>query len=127
MKSETIKYLQSLITDETPKKTCDLLQFAIRCVREHKVEEKNAENESYILELFEKFYKVYCRKGGREQAKKTWRKKLISLPSKEKILQKARKIALLYSKHAKEYEEKDKQYVPMCSSWLNANIPDKGE
>lgn len=127
MKSATIKFLQSLLTDDRPKGECDLLQFAIRCVREHKVEEKNAENESYILELFEKFYKVYCRKGGREQAKKTWRKKLICLPTKEKILEKARKIALLYSKFAKEYEEKDKQYVPMCSSWLNANVPDKGE
>ena len=102
MKSQTIKFLQSLLTNDRPKGECDLLQFAIRCVREHKVEEKNTENESYILELFEKFYKVYCRKGGREQAKKTWRKKLVSLPTKEKILEKARKIALLYSKFAKE-------------------------
>lgn len=49
MKSETIKYLQSLITDETPKKTCDLIEFAIRCVREHKVEEK--EDTSMLVEV----------------------------------------------------------------------------
>lgn len=51
MKSATIKHLQSLITDETPKKTCDLLQFAIRCVREHKVEEK--EDTSMLVEVIE--------------------------------------------------------------------------
>lgn len=127
MKSETIKYLKTLISDDTPKKTCDIVQFAIRCVREYKVEERNKEKEEYIAELFDKFYDVYCRKGGKEQAKKTWRKKLVSLPTKEKILEKARKIALLYSRFAKEYEEKDKQYVPLCSSWLNSNVPDKGE
>ncbi|MBQ2871622.1 conserved phage C-terminal domain-containing protein [bacterium] len=49
MKSATIKHLQSLITDETPKKTCDLLQFAIRCVREHKGEEK--EDVSMLVEV----------------------------------------------------------------------------
>lgn len=49
MKSATIKHLQSLITDETPKKTCDLLQFAIRCVREHKVEEN--EDVSMLVEV----------------------------------------------------------------------------
>lgn len=127
MKSETIKYLKTLINDDTPKKTCDIVQFAIRCVKEYKVEQQCRENEQYILELFDKFYNVYCRKGSKEQAKKTWRKKLISLKTKEKILEKARKIALLYSKFAKEYEEKDKQYVPLCSSWLNSNVPDKGE
>jgi hypothetical protein len=126
MKSATIKFLQSLLTDDRPKGECDLLQFAIRCVREHKVEEKNAENESYILELFEKFYKVYCRKGGREQAKKTWRKKLIKLKTKEDILFKARKIAKVYSIFAKEWEERgtDNQFIPLCSSFLNSNIPD---
>lgn len=124
MKSETIKYLQSIITDETPKKTCDLLQFAIRCVREHKVEEKNAENETYILELFEKFYKVYCRKGSRQQAVKTFRKKLAKLKTKEEILEKARKIVMLYQKQREELESRDVSFRPLLSSWLNSNVPD---
>lgn len=127
MKVKVIKWLNDKITDDITKGELDIIEFCKKCVREYKVEARDAEKEEYIGELFEKFYKVYCRKGGREQAKKTWRKKLVSLPTKEKILEKARKIALLYSKYAKEYEDKDKQYVPMCSSWLNANVPDKGE
>ena len=124
MKSATIKYLQTLITEDTCKREIDLLEFAIKCVREHKVAEKNAENENYILELFEKFYKVYCRKGGREQAKKTWRKKLIKLKTKEEILEKARKIVILYQKQREELETRDVSFRPLLSSWLNSNVPD---
>ena len=113
MKSETIKHLQSLITDETPKKVCDLLQFAIKCVREHKVEEKNKDNEEYISELFEKFYKVYIRKGAKIQASKTFRKKLIKLKTKEEILEKARKIVQVYSKQRVELESRDMSYRPL--------------
>lgn len=127
MKSKAIKWLNEQIGEDTTKAELDIIEFCKKAIREWKVEEKNTEKEEYIVELFDKFYKVYCRKGGREQAKKTWRKKLVSLPTKEKILEKARKIAMLYSQYAKEYEGKDKQYVPMCSSWLNANVPDKGE
>jgi hypothetical protein len=127
MKSKAIKWLNEQIGEDTTKAELDIIEFCKKAIRDWKVEEKNTEKEEYIVELFDKFYKVYCRKGGREQAKKTWRKKLVSLPTKEKILEKARKIAMLYSQYAKEYEGKDKQYVPMCSSWLNANVPDKGE
>lgn len=127
MKSKAIKWLNEKIGEDTTKAELDIIEFCKKAIREWKVEEKNTEKEEYIVELFDKFYKVYYRKGGREQAKKTWRKKLVSLPTKEKILEKARKIAMLYSQYAKEYEGKDKQYVPMCSSWLNANVPDKGE
>lgn len=126
MKSQAIKFLSLLVNENTCKKDLDTIAFIKKCVKEYKVEEKNAENESYILELFEKFYKVYCRKGGREQAKKTWRKKLIKLKTKEDILFKARKIAKVYSIFAKEWEERgtDKQFIPLCSSFLNSNIPD---
>lgn len=126
MKAQTIKLLQSLITDDTPKKDLDLLQFAIKCVREHKVEEKNTEKEDYIKELFDKFYKAYCRKGGKEQAKKTWRKKLIKLKTKEDILEKARKIARVYGACARDWEDRNVEicFIPLCSSFLNSNIPD---
>lgn len=124
MKSATIKFLQSLLTDDRPKGECDLLQFAIRCVREHKAEEKNSENENYILELFEKFYKVYCRKGSRQQAVKTFRKKLVKLKTKEEILEKTRKIVMLYQKQREELESRDVSFRPLLSSWLNSNVPD---
>ena len=88
---------------------------------------KENENEPYIKELFDKFYGVYCRKGGKEQAYKTWKKKLSKLKTQEEILTKARKIAILYKSHALEWQEsgRDKKYIPLCSSWLSSNIPDK--
>ena len=49
MKSQTIKFLQSLLTADRPKGECDLIDFAIRCVREHKVEEK--EDTSILVEV----------------------------------------------------------------------------
>ena len=126
MKAKAIKYLNSLITDETPKKELDLIEFCKKCVREYKVEEKNKENEDYIAELFDKFYKVYIRKGGKEQAFKTFRKKLVKLKTKDEILEKARKIAKVYSVAASEWRARgtDKQYIPFCSTFLNANVPD---
>lgn len=126
MKAKAIKYLNELITDETPKKELDLIEFCKKCVREYKVEEKNKENEDYIAELFDKFYKVYIRKGGKEQAFKTFRKKLVKLKTKDEILEKARKIAKVYSVAASEWRARgtDKRFIPMCSSWLNANVPD---
>ena len=83
--------------------------------------------EEYIKELFSKFYGIYVRKGSREQAYKTWKKKLIKLKTEEEILDKARKIAKLYQRSFKEWEanETDKKFIPLCSSWLNSNIPDQ--
>lgn len=51
MKSATIKFLQSLLTPDRPKGECDLIEFAIRCVREHKVEEK--EDTSMLVEVLD--------------------------------------------------------------------------
>lgn len=51
MKSQTIKFLQSLLTSDRPKGECDLIEFAIRCVREHKVEEK--EDTSMLVEVLD--------------------------------------------------------------------------
>lgn len=126
MKTQAIKYLNGLITENTTKKELDLIEFCKKCVKEYKMEEKNKENEDYILELFEKFYKIYVRKGSKIQACKTFKKKLIKLKTKDDILEKARKIVKVYNISLKEWQERgtDKQYIPLCSSWLNSNIPD---
>lgn len=124
MKTKTLNWLNSLITDTTTKAEIDIIEYAKKCVREFTTEPKNQENEIYIKELFEKFYKVYCRKGARQQAYKTFRKKLVKLKTKETILDKARKIAMLYQSQKEELEYRDESFRPLCSSWLNSNVPD---
>ena len=124
MKAKAIKWLNSLVTESTTKGELDVIEFIRNCVKNYKVEEKNKENEEYIAELFEKFYKVYIRKGAKIQASKTFRKKLIKLKTKEEILEKARKIVQVYSKQRVELESRDMSYRPLCSSWLNSNVPD---
>lgn len=124
MKSKAIKWLNSQITDNTTKAELDLINFIKRCINSFAIEPKNQENENYIKELFEKFYKLYCRKGARQQAFKTFRKKLAKLKTKEEILEKARKIAMLYQRQKEELEGRDVSFRPLLSSWLNSNVPD---
>lgn len=89
---------------------------------------------SYIYELFEKIWQVYPVKVSKEQAKKTWLKKLNKLNTKEQIYIKAKKIAMLLENHKKSWgnevdkqgnEGRPKQFIPHFSSWLNNEIPDK--
>lgn len=124
MKTKAIKWLNSKITDDTTKAELDVIDFLKKLVRDYKVPEKNTEKEQYIDELFTKFYKVYCRHSARQQGLKTFRKKLIKLKTNEEILDKARKIAKLYSQQREELEARDLEYRPMISSWLNQNVPD---
>lgn len=126
MKSKAIKWLNELITEETTKAELDIIAFCKKCVNEFKVEKKDSAKEEYINQLFAKFYAVYKRKGGKVQALKTFKKKLIKLKTNEEILEKARKIAKLYAEQQRLWElyQTDINYIPMCSSWLNKNIPD---
>ena len=127
MEKEVINYLNSLINDNTTKKELDIIEFIKKCVKEHKpAEKKNSELEAYISELYDKFYKIYVRKGSKEQGRKTFRKKLIKLKTKELILEKARKIVKVYYSHLNIWQENEteKKYIPLVSSWLNANVPE---
>ena len=123
MKSATIKFLQSLLTDDRPKGECDLLQFAIRCVREHKVEEK-VENKVDWSPMFETLWKMYPRKVNKELAKRTFEHKIRGLGEQEckdkcNLIYKAQKIAMV------RWEEQgtEMQYIPHYSSWLNSSVP----
>ena len=123
MKSQTIKFLQSLLTADRPKGECDLLQFAIRCVREHKVEEK-VETKVDWLPMFETLWKMYPRKVNKELAKRTFEHKIRGLGEQEckdkcNLIYKAQKIAMV------RWEEQgtEMQYIPHYSSWLNSSVP----
>ena len=123
MKAETVRYLQSLILDDTPKKTCDLIEFAIKCVKEHKIAEK-VETKVDWLPMFETLWKMYPRKVNKELAKKTFEHKIRGLEEQEckdkcNLIYKAQKIAMV------RWEEQgtEMQYIPHYSSWLNSSVP----
>ena len=123
MKSATIKHLQSLITDETPKKVCDMVEFAVKCVKAYKVEDK-VENKVDWLPMFETLWKMYPRKVNKELAKRTFEHKIRGLGEQEckdkcNLIYKAQKIAMV------RWEEQgtEMQYIPHYSSWLNSSVP----
>lgn len=123
MKSQTIKFLQSLLTDDRPKGECDLIEFAIRCVREHKVEEK-VETKVDWLPMFETLWKMYPRKVNKELAKRTFEHKIRGLGEQEckdkcNLIYKAQKIAMARW----ENQGTEMQYIPHYSSWLNSSVP----
>lgn len=111
-----------------------LSQKATETPNEEPVEEQKFDKNKYILELFEKIWKVYPIKVSKEQAKKTWLKKLNKLNKQEDIYIKAKRIAMLLESHKKSWqtevdkqgnEGRPKQFIPHFSSWLNNEIPDK--
>ena len=123
MKSATIKFLQSLLTADRPKGECDLLQFAIRCVRSFSIEEK-VETKVDWLPMFETLWKMYPRKVNKELAKRTFEHKIRGLGEQEckdkcNLIYKAQKIAMV------RWEEQgtEMQYIPHYSSWLNSSVP----
>ena len=127
MRQKAIDWLNKKIADDTTKAELDIIEFIKKCVKEFAPKKVDREKEDYINELFNKFYGVYPRKGSKEQARKTFRKKLVKLKTNEEILEKARKMAKLLSLQGRKWKEDNtsKQYIPLCSTFLNANVPDK--
>lgn len=123
MKSATIKFLQSLLTDDRPKGECDLLQFAIRCVREHKVEEK-VESKVDWLPMFETLWKMYPRKVGKQNAVKQFEHKVRGL-SEEECREKCNLIYLAEVKYIKQLQDNDTplEFTKHFASFLNAEVP----
>ena len=92
-----------------------------------KTDVKLPTKQQYISSLFEKIWAVYPKKVSKEQAKKTWQKKLISCKDNDQVLLKAKKIAALLTNHKQSWkvEKRELSYIPHFSSWLNSEIPDK--
>ena len=122
MKTQAIKYLNGLVTDETTKKEIDLIDFIKKCVREYAEEEKKpvVEWENY----FETLWKMYPRKINKQLAKKTFEHKIRGLTDEE-CRTKCNYIYKLQIKYIHECEvsDRDLQYIQHFSSFLNANIP----
>lgn len=123
MKSETIKYLKGLISDETPKKTCDIVEFAIKCVKEHKEKEK-VETKFDWLPMFETLWKIYPRKQDKLNAKKMFERKIRGLSEEECRT----KCNLIYKAEVRyvmqlKANETPLEYTKLMASWLNAEVP----
>lgn len=78
-----------------------------------------------IAEMFNILWKIYPRKEGKEQAKKTFEHKLRGLKV-EQAKDKANKIFLLIKSKRKMWEENETEirFIPMFSSLLNSDVPD---
>jgi hypothetical protein len=87
----------------------------------------NKELEDRKEKLFEYFWTLYPRKRGKEQAKKTWLKKLKVCKNIESVDAKVKKIVAIFKATNKQWieDQRDLLYIPYLSSWLNSEIPDK--
>lgn len=123
MKSATIKFLQSLLTSDRQKGECDLIEFAIRCVREHKVEEK-VETKVDWLPMFETLWKMYPRKVGKQNAVKQFEHKVRGL-NEEECREKCNLIYLAEVKYIKQLQNNGTplEFTKHFASFLNAEVP----
>lgn len=94
MKAKALKYLESLVTDETPKSHCDLIAYCKKCVRAYTDPEKKKEEftpptleevrayvkeKNYNLDV-EKFHRYYTESNWRDargKQVKNWKLKLM--------------------------------------------------
>lgn len=94
MKAKALKYLESLVTDETPKSHCDLIAYCKKCVRAYTDPEKKKEEfspptleevrdyvkeKNYNLDV-EKFHRYYTEskwRDARGKQVKNWKLKLM--------------------------------------------------
>lgn len=122
MKTNAIKYLNALVTDNTTKKEIDLIDYIKKCVREYKTENKAPEVD--WLKYFQKLWELYPRKVNKELAKRTFEHKIRGL-NEEDCKEKCRKIYQMQSAQVGVWKEKgtEMQFIPHFSTWLNASIP----
>ena len=94
MKTKALKYLESLVTDETSKSECDLIAYCKKCVRAYTEPEKKKEEftpptleevrayvkeKNYNLDV-EKFHRYYTESNWRDargKQVKNWKLKLM--------------------------------------------------
>lgn len=122
MKSKAIKFLNSLINDNTTKSEIDVIEFCKKAVREMKEKEElpKVEWES----MFETLWKLYPRKVNKVLAKKTFEHKIRGL-SEEECREKCNLIYKLQMTRQKQWKEdgREMQYVSHYSTFLNNEVP----
>ena len=122
MKTQAIKYLNGLITENTTKKEIDLIELIKKCVKDTKEKEELPKVD--ITPYFDKLYGLYGRKVNKQLALKTFEHKVRGL-TEEECKEKCNQIYKLQMARQKQWEQegRQKQYYPHYSSWLNAEVP----
>lgn len=124
MKTQAIKYLNGLITENTTKKEIDLIEFCKKAVKNYSEKEK-VELQHFDWEsMFETLWKLYPRHIGKQNAIKQFEHKVRGLSEQEckdkcNLIYKAEMIYIQQIKN----NETPMQYIKHFSSWLNAEVP----
>lgn len=122
MKSQAIKFLNELVTDDTTKKELDLIDYIKKCVREYSAQEKQPDVD--WQKYFQKLWEIYPRKINKELAKRTFEHKIRGL-NEEECKKKCNSIYIIEMQFIKKWQERgtELQYIPHFSTLLNANVP----
>lgn len=122
MKAQSIRYLNSLITDDTTKKELDMIAFIKKCVNEFKTED----NKPVVdwQKYFEKLWKLWPRKVNKELAKRTFEHKIRGLNEQE-CKDKCNSIykAQMIQQQRWQQNKTEMCYISHYSSWLNNTVP----
>lgn len=124
MKTKAIRYLNSLINDNSTKAEIDLISFIKCCVREFTEKEENKPLRVNLEPYFTALWSMFPRKVGKEQAKREFEKKFRGLDEQE-TRDKANKIYIALKVYLSEIEENqtEMRYIKHFSSWLSACVP----
>lgn len=122
MKSKAIKFLNSLINDNTTKSEIDVIEFCKKAVREMK--EKEESPKVQWESMFETLWKLYPRKVNKVLAKKTFEHKVRGLTEQE-CKDKCNLIYKMQMMRVKQWESegREMQYYPHYSTLLNSEVP----
>lgn len=122
MKSKAIKYLNSLIKDETTKSELDIITYLKRLVNESK-EQKTIKNIDF-MPYFEILWKMYPRKIGKQIAIKQYEKKIRGL-NEEEVKAISNQLYLKIKNRLTYWKENNTEinFIPHFSTFINAEIP----
>lgn len=113
------------VTCDIEDPVADAVEYAMRGIKK--------ELDRYVMELFDKTWAIYPRKVSKEQAKKTWVKKMKCCKTPQGVRNKAAQIYKLLMSHIAMWRNehgddgdgaRPLEYIPHFSSWLNNEIPD---
>ena len=127
-KASALRWLESHITEETPKAELDIIQFLKRLVNGYNAPREPIDNNEWET-YFDYVWELYPRKVSKERAKKTFHGKVLGLGGEE-LRKRAGQIYLLLKKQVEVWQAENEgegrkvEYIPYFSTWLNSNVED---